>query len=92
MPVPGGHAEAGEGALLCGGLGCGQVLECVMLWLIWLRTRESFDVWGCGLCRAVVCRGQCVCGTAVCGSLHAWSVSTACAGVVSDCGVCDCEV
>lgn len=30
--------------------------------------------------------------TVMCGFLCAWSNSTGCAGVVSDCGVCDCGV
>lgn len=30
--------------MLCGGLWGGQVLDCVMLWHIWLGTRGSFDL------------------------------------------------
>lgn len=49
------------------------------------------------MCGAVVCvwlwcDEVSVYGTVMCGSLRACSVSTRCAGVVSDCGVCDCEV
>lgn len=50
----GGYGEAGEGALLCGGLWRGQLLECVMLRLIWLGPRGSSGVWSCGVCVAVV--------------------------------------
>lgn len=45
---------------------------------------------GAVVCVAVVCRGQCVCVTVMC--ISEWSVSTRCAGVVSDCGACDCGV